>query len=224
MKTTSSIKVKNALSCDRVWDFLRVEAGFVKEFACSPFHVGSICPSSRVLAGQLVRMAREAEQSARHARSGLIIDLGAGPGPVTGELLRAGVTPARIVAVERSASFAKTFQKRYRHIPILTGDAVNLRQMLGAAYPDSPVTAIISSLPFRAIPKKITIRILRELHETLLERGGVLIQYSYLWWMKHTLANDGFSPKLSRLVLQNVPPARVESYVAEPGHPARLML
>ena len=225
MTQTPPAEKKMPLSCDRVWDFLRVEMGFVKEFACSPFHVGSICPSSRVLAGQLVDMAREAAGNARHAPdTGLIIDLGAGPGPVTGELLRAGIAPERIVAVERSSAFAKTFQKRYNTVPILTGDAANLRQILAAAYPDSPITAVISSLPFRAIPQKTTTRILRELHETLIERGGVLVQYSYVWWMKHTLENDGFTPKLSRLVLQNVPPARVESYVVEPESPPEPML
>ncbi|SBW09766.1 putative Methyltransferase type 11 [uncultured delta proteobacterium] len=216
---------KRGFSSDRLMDFLRVEMGFVKEFACSPFQVGSICPSSRALAGQLVSLARDAaEYAPLAATEGLIIDLGTGPGPVTGELLRAGISPGRIVAVERSPSFARTFRQRYRQVPLLIGDAVDLRQMLAEKYPDSPVAAIISSLPFRAIPRKIAVRILRELHETLLERGGVLIQYSYAWWMKHALSESGFSPRVSRLVLQNVPPARVEAYVAEPEYRPKLML
>ncbi|MCC8194313.1 MAG: hypothetical protein LIP28_06685, partial [Deltaproteobacteria bacterium] len=65
---------------------------------------------------------------------------------------------------------------------------------------------------------------LRELRATLLERGGVLVQYSYVWWQKNTLSKDGFAPSFSRLVFQNVPPARIESYVAEPEFRAKLML
>lgn len=221
MKNATSADNKHGSSSDRILDFLKVEMGFVKEFACSPFQVGSICPSSRALASQLVCLAQDAPSA---AAEGLIIDLGTGPGPVTGELLRAGISPKRIVAVERSPSFARTFRQRYRQVPLLIGDAADLRQMLAEKYPDSPVAAIISSLPFRAIPRKIAVRILRELHETLLERGGVLVQYSYAWWLKHALSKEGFSPRVSRLVLQNVPPARVESYVAEPEYRPKLML
>lgn len=207
------------------WDFLKIEMGFVKEFACSPFLVGSICPSSPVLAGQLAGMAQQAALKASQAAAdGLILDLGAGPGPVTAELLNIGVSPDRIVAVERSSAFAAAFKRRYRQVPILTGDAANLRQMLAEHFPDKPVCAIISSLPFRSIPRKIASAILWELHATLREHGGVLVQYSYLWWMKHALREHGFKPLLSRLVFQNVPPARVESYIAEPEFRPRLML
>ncbi len=217
---------KRDFSCARLWDLLRAEADFVKEFACSPFHVGSICPSSRALASRLVSLAWDTAQSASPAvaANGLLIDLGAGPGPVTGALLRAGVAPERIVAVERSASFARTFTQRYRQVPLLVGDAADLRQMLATTYPATPVAAIISSLPFRAIPRKTASRILRELRETLIERGGVLVQYSYAWWLKDALCKEGFSPHESRLVFQNVPPARVESYVAELDHRPKLML
>lgn len=204
-------------SQNRLLDFLRVEMGFFKEFARSPFQVGSICPSSKALATHLVRMAQHpAHAACQEPDKGLIIDLGAGPGPVTGQLLREGIAPERIVAVERSPSFVRTFQTRYQQVPILMGDAANLRQLLAESHPEAPVCAIISSLPFRAIPQKITVRILRELRATLLERGGVLVQYSYVWWLKNTLGSQGFSPRLSRLVLQNVPPARVESYIPEP--------
>ena len=214
----------------RLWDFLKVEMGFVKEFACSPFLVGSICPSSRMLAAQLVGMAQNAACSApatgaaANAAGGLVIDLGAGPGPVTGELLRAGISPDRIVAVERSPAFAAAFKRRYRQVPILTGDAADLRRMLAEHFPDAPISAVISSLPFRSIPRKIAANILWELNAALAERGGVLVQYSYIWWMKHALGAHGFKPVQSRLVIQNVPPARVESYVVEPEFRPKLML
>ena len=221
MKQPSPADKKRPFSYDRFLDTIRVEMGFVKEFARSPFQVGSICPSSHALAAQLVGMAQNA---ARTNPAGLIIDLGAGPGPVTGELLRVGVAPERIVAVERAQSFIRTFQHRYRNVPILAGDAANLRQMLAETHPGATISAIISSLPFRAIPQKIAARILRELHATLLEHGGVLVQYSYVWWQKNTLSKEGFAPQTSKLVIQNVPPARVESYTAISTLKPKLML
>lgn len=207
---------RDAAPSKKLWDFLKVEMAFVKEFACAPFHVGSICPSSRTLASQLAGMAQNPLGGVA-AADGLIIDLGAGPGPVTGELLRAGVAPERIVAVERSPSFTKAFRDRYRQVPIFTGDAANLRHLLDSRYPDTPICAIISSLPLRAIPRKAARDILREMHAALTERGGTLVQYSYWWWTKHSLRSQGFAPCNSRLVLQNVPPARVECYTPEPG-------
>lgn len=225
MKDATPAAEKRDFSCDRLWEFLKIEMGFVREFACAPFQVGSICPSSRALASQLVNLARNpAESAPLSSVEGLVIDLGAGPGPVTGELLRAGVSPERIVAVERSASFARTFNQRYCQVALLIGDAADLRRMLDETYPDTPVAAIISSLPFRAIPRKAASRILWELRETLIERGGVLVQYSYLWWQKDALRKEGFSPHRSRMVLQNVPPARVEAYVAEREYRPKLML
>lgn len=218
---------KPAPQRNKRWDFFMAEMGFFKEFVCSPFLVGSICPSSRMLAAQLVGMAQDAARNAPAAKAapnGLFIDLGAGPGPVTGELLRAGTPPDRIVAIERSPAFAAAFKRRYRQVPILTGDAVDLRRMLAENFSDTPVSAIISSLPFRTIPRKVTANILWELTSTLSERGGVLVQYSYIWWMKHALGAHGFKPVQSRLVIRNMPPARVDSYVVELAFPPKLML
>lgn len=197
----------------------------MKEFASSPFHVGSICPSSRWLALRLVGVAQKAALAASTMpEEGLILDLGAGSGPVTRELLRAGVSPQRIVAIERSRSFGAAFKRKYRHVPLLVGDAAHLRALLADAYPNVPIAAVISSLPFRSIPRKITEAILLELRQTLTERGGALVQYSYAWWMKDALLPYGFTPLSSHLVIQNFPPARVEAYRATPCAPRQMFL
>ena len=192
----------------RLFEKIRVEAGFVKEFVCAPLHVGSICPSSKALTEALVRMAMVGDE-------GLVIDLGAGSGIVTTELLKAGLPPERVAGVELSPGFAKTFTRLHPNVPMLVGDARNLGKLLGATYKDYRIAAIISSLPLRVLPAPVVREIMHEVRAVLAARGGCLVQYTYAWWMSYPLRRFGLVPKAARVVFKNVPPAKVERYVAK---------
>jgi phospholipid N-methyltransferase len=191
----------------RLFEQIRVEAGFVKEFVSAPFHVGSICPSSKALTETLIRMARVRED-------GLVVDLGAGSGIVTTELLKAGVPAERIVGVELSPGFSKTFSRLHPNVPILTGDARNLGSLLANSVVPQRIAAIISSLPFRVMPNLVVGEIVREIRSVLASWGGCLVQYTYAWWMSYPLRRYGLQPKGARVVFKNMPPAKVERYVA----------
>ncbi len=199
---------RHSAPAGRLFERIRVEAGFVKEFVRAPFHVGSICPSSKALTETLIRMARVGEE-------GLVIDLGAGSGIVTAELLKAGLPAERIVGVELSPGFSKTFSRLYPSVPILTGDARNLGGLLGGNFARQNIAAIISSLPLRMMPNRVVGEIVREIRAVLAARGGCLVQYTYAWWMSYPLRRFGLKPKGARVVFKNVPPAKVERYVAE---------
>lgn len=184
---------------------IRLETRFMTEFMRAPFNVGSVCPSSRALTQTLVRMADL-------SGSGLVIDLGAGSGIVTRELLLCGVAPERILAVELSPGFRKAFSEQCPGVTMITGDARELGSLLEAHAPGRGIGTIISSLPLRIMPDSVVAAVMRELRGVLAERGGTLLQYSYFWWMNFPLRRFGFAPRSSRLVLKNVPPARVEDY------------
>ena len=187
---------------------IKVDAGFIKEFVTAPLHVGSICPSGKALTAMLVRMAHACK------RQGLVVDLGAGSGIVTAALLQAGVPPERIVAVEISDGFSQAVSRLHPEVPILTRDARRVGAMLAEHAPGQPICSIISSLPLRVIPAPIVTEIARELQSVLAERGGMLVQYSSAWGMQYPLRKYGLSPRAAGLVMKNIPPARVESYVA----------
>jgi phosphatidylethanolamine/phosphatidyl-N-methylethanolamine N-methyltransferase len=146
---------------------------------------------------------------------GLTIDLGAGTGIVTECLLRRGVMPMSIVAVECCKSLARSLQSKYTQVLVLNEDAGNLGALLDAERQGEPVRAVLSSLPFRAMPRHIVAGIARELRRVLHERGGCLIQYSYLWWQRYPLRKFGFAPRHRCLVVKNVPPAVVEVYTVQ---------
>jgi phospholipid N-methyltransferase len=199
------------------WGKVRTISAFLKEFAHSPLHVGSICPSSRFLTSALVDIMDDAAGALHsHDCPGLIIDLGAGSGIVSETLLRMGVSPERIVAVEISPGFAQVFQRRCPGVRLLIGDARHLGALLDEYAPATPVTGIISSLPLRVFPAWLIGEILQEIKNVMSQRGGSLIQYTYAWWMRYPLSQYGFMPYASRSVLRNLPPAKVESYLAPP--------
>jgi phospholipid N-methyltransferase len=188
-----------------VWSQIRTSSTFFKEFAQAPSHVGSICPSSRALTAALIQAARVNE-------SGLIIDLGAGSGIVSEELLKAGIAPERLLAIEISPGFAGVFARRCPQVPLFIEDARKLSLILKRYGRQRPISGIISSLPLRIMPSPLVEEIMTEMRQVLDTRGGSLIQYTYAWWMRYPLTRYGFKPIASRLVLKNIPPAKVESY------------
>lgn len=178
---------------------------FFKSFVRSPLSVGSICPSGNALVSMLT-------QQCTIQTNGLIIDLGAGTGVVSNRLIQAGINPERILAVEIAPHLAKLFTKLYPMVSIAIGDARNLQTILNKHKPNQPVSLIISSLPFQSLPKELVLQITSTLQCIMKQHNCPLVQYSYAWWMEYPLEKYGFLPQESKIVLKNMPPARVEWY------------
>lgn len=178
---------------------------FFKEFILSPATVGSICPSSAALAFSLI-------SAAPADADGVMVDLGAGSGIVSEQLLKSGVPAERIIAIEKSPGFADAFARRCPEVPLVIGDARSLEKILHDKARDCRINAIISSLPLKSIPAGAVAEIMWEIQSVLQKRGGILIQYTYALWSCHSLRRYGFKPGGSQIVMGNLPPAKVESY------------
>ena len=118
---------------------------FIKEFIKSPASVGSICPSSPELASSLINAVPDNNDN------GLIVDLGAGSGVVTEQLIKIGISPKSIIAIEKSSGFIRIFNKRCPGIPLIISDACSLENILCQYKPECRIKAIISSLPLRSL-------------------------------------------------------------------------
>lgn len=182
---------------------------FMSQFIRHPLTVGSVCPSSMALAKALFSRVP-------HEDIGLIIDLGAGTGSVSYGMLRAGVPRERIIAVEALPGFGEAFAERCPGVRFIEGKAEQLGAVLDREAPGRGISAIVSSLPFRVLGPKLGDAILREIQSVLRERGGLLIQYTYAWWLTYPLQKRGFEPASASIVWKNIPPARVESYKSLP--------
>ena len=141
------------------------------------------------------------------------MDLGAGSGVVSRELLKSGVAPERILAVDISGRFREIFRKHCVGLELHTGDARNLEDLINEYNPALPLQAVISSLPLRVMPGRLVSEIMSETRKVLRRRGGVLIQYTYAFWLHSALGPYGFMIEKRRFVPVSVPPALVEKSI-----------
>lgn len=139
---------------------------FFRQFLRSPSKVGSVCPRSRLLSCTLVEMSLE-----NPAPYGLIVDLGAGSGVISRQLLQHGVPPERILAVDISEHFHKVFSKHCPDVELHVGDARYLEKIISKHFPSLPLQAVISSLPLRCMPPGAIAEIMLEIRNILRKKG-----------------------------------------------------
>lgn len=178
---------------------------FVERMARNPRAIGAISPASPALAEA---MAREIDFS----RPGRVLELGPGTGAVTRALVRRGLGPERVLAVEADSTFARILRQRFAGLEVIEGDATDARRVEALG----PFIGIISSLPLLNFPPHeragVVLALLR-----LLPPGAPFVQYSY-----------GVRPPLPRLaelrvslahkVWRNLPPARVWVFRTRADH------
>ncbi|MFT5644738.1 MAG: phosphatidylethanolamine/phosphatidyl-N-methylethanolamine N-methyltransferase [Janthinobacterium sp.] len=163
----------------------------------APDLVGAIAPSSVFLARTLCRHAHGAQH---------LIELGAGTGAVT-QRLRESFPTATLVVVERDAPMAAALRLRFLTC-IVVADAIQSRQDLFSDIPDESV--IVSSLPFRSLPKIVAEQIISLLKDFLLASPTRrLVQYTYGQRVPFDSPHPGLVWKRQKLVLRNIPPAWV---------------
>lgn len=143
-------------------------------------------------------------------REGLVVELGGGTGAVTAALLKHGVPPWKIVVVERSPTLAHHLRQRFPQLRIIQGDAAHLGQLLSHEK-IKKIGSIVSSLPLRSLQPATTHAIGRQF-ETLLEAGGLLVQYTYDLRGTQSRLLPRFHRLSSKIVWSNLPPARVDVF------------
>lgn len=174
---------------------------FLKELVRAPRNTGALCPSSPALAR---RMAEAISPSI--IKSGYLVELGAGTGSVTEALLGGGVPPERLVVVEKSEPLALCLRERFPQANILCCGAEEI-----AARTGRPVRAIVSSLPFRSLPRAVCETIMTEV-EDILAPGGIFVQFTYALVGEMPFVPKSFRKLRSSVVICNIPPAKVEVF------------
>jgi phosphatidylethanolamine/phosphatidyl-N-methylethanolamine N-methyltransferase len=169
---------------------------FVERMARNPRAIGAISPASPALAEA---MAAQIDFSAR----GRVLELGPGTGAITKALIRRGLGPERVLAVEADHTFARMLRARFPRLEVIEGDATDAAPIESLG----PFNGIISSLPLLNFPAHDRVGLVLALLR-LLPPGAPFVQYSY-----------GVRPPLPRThdvkialadkVWRNLPPARV---------------
>lgn len=180
----------------------------LRALAHNPRDMGTLFPSSPYLAGAMAGAV-----SPYMAKNGVFIELGAGTGPVTEALLKRGIPPERLIVIEKSPSLAECLQERFPHVAVRCCGA---EEMSACTPGGTRVSAIISSLPFRSLPREVSVSIMREVERTL-SPGGIFVQFTYALVGKMPFIPAEFRKVRTRLVPFNVPPAKVEVYLKPKG-------
>jgi phospholipid N-methyltransferase len=145
---------------------------FLRAFVANPRQVGAILPTSRWAVRAMLDLADV-------PRAELVVELGAGTGVQTGEILTRLAPNARLVSLEIDPDLAKLLDERYDdpRLQVVCDSAENLDAHLGGKRAD----VLVSALPYTSFEAGLRRRVL-DLLPVALAPGGVLlvIQYSPL--------------------------------------------
>jgi phospholipid N-methyltransferase len=169
---------------------------FLLAFLAHPRQVGAVLPTSRAAVRDMLDMA-----DVPAAR--LVVELGAGTGVQTGEILARLKPGARLVAVEIDPRLAQLLEERYDdpRLQVVRDSAEHLDAHLGGEKAD----IVVSALPYTSLEPGLRRRILDALPLSLAPGGvALVIQYSPL--MERELRRR-FTTVRRRISPWNVPPA-----------------
>ncbi|MGC9260500.1 MAG: class I SAM-dependent methyltransferase [Phycisphaerae bacterium] len=178
---------------------------FLQKFFRHGTRIASVWPSSRFMARASIRRA---DFSAAHC----IVELGAGTGPITSEIIKRLREPTRFVALERDPDFVTVLQQRFPQQPnvrILQGDVGRLDIILSdhGIAPQS-VDCFVSGLGTPSLPAAVRQRMFAAVR-TYLHPDGFFsniteVPFYYLRFYKSIFEQVSF-----QFVTRNVPPGGV---------------
>ncbi|MCF6743425.1 methyltransferase domain-containing protein [Blastococcus sp. KM273128] len=177
---------------ERVTDRLR----FLGAFLAHPRQVGAVLPTSRTAVRDMLDMADV-------PGADLVVELGAGTGAQTQEILARLRPGARLITLEIDPRLAKLLDERFDdpRVQVVCDSAENLADHLGDARAD----VVVSALPYTSLEPGLRRRILDVLPGAVAPGGTtVVIQYSPLLLPE---LRKRFGAVRWRVTPWNVPPA-----------------
>jgi phospholipid N-methyltransferase len=182
---------------------------FLTKFFRHGTAVGSVTPSSSWLARKLLK-------DIDFARARCIVELGAGTGPITEELLRRAGPQCRCIIVELDPDFCARLRARFPRAEVVEADACKLQELLEEKkIPQVDHVLCGLALPWFAKPDRD--RILDTVRRHLAPNGSFR-QLSYMPWLHTREYRRYFDDVHFRLVFCNIPPGGF--YVCQRPHVA----
>ena len=169
---------------------------FLRAFAANPRGVGAVLPTSRWAVRDMLDMADV-------AAADLVVELGAGTGVQTGELLARMHRGARLVAFEIDPRLAARLRERYddSRLQVVSESAEQVASHLGGRKAD----VVVCALPYTSLEQDLRRRLLDVLPRAVARAGTVLvIQYSPLLQAE---LHRRFASVRRRISPRTVPPA-----------------
>jgi phospholipid N-methyltransferase len=169
---------------------------FFRSFLANPRQVGAVLPTSRWAVRDMLSMANLPQ-----ARC--VVELGAGTGPYTGEILKQLRPDARFLAFEIDPDLAAVLCERFEdpRLRVINDSAANMENYLNG----TKVDAIVSAIPFTSLLEDAKQDVFREVSQVLAPEG-VMVQIQYSTVLQEELTQR-FASVRRRFSPLNVPPA-----------------
>ena len=175
---------------------LRERGRFFRSFLTSPRRVGAVIPTS-------ARAVRATLDLAPLEQARCVVEMGAGTGPYTRELLARLRPDARLLAFEIDPALARALADELRdpRLRVINDSAERVDSYLDGARAD----VIVSALPFTSLPAGVREDLLAAARRALAADGTMLVlQYSP--FIQRRL-EQVFGAVERRIVARNLPPA-----------------
>ncbi|MBX6312562.1 MAG: methyltransferase domain-containing protein [Isosphaeraceae bacterium] len=174
---------------------------FLGKFLRHGTKIASLAPSSPWL-------SRATVSNIDWARARVLVELGAGTGPITRALAERARPDCKVIVLERDADFTTLLRERFGALPhfeVIEGDCRDLAAILA----DRGITqadAIISGLPVPSFPKDLQRELMRVVRRTL-SPEGTYNQITELPWVYQGFYRQFFDDVRFLFEPRNFPPA-----------------
>ncbi len=186
----------------------------MRAFLTQGKRIASFAPSSRF-------MARKILDGIDWATARTIVELGAGTGPITAELVKLARPDAKLVVVELDPTLCGRLRERFRGAPnvdVILGDATKFGELL-AERGIPKVDHVLSGLPLPSFPAGARDAILDTASRTI-AAGGTFRQLTVMPLIYYKMYRRYFENVRFRFVPFNLPPGGVyvcRGYRGTPG-------
>lgn len=175
---------------------------FFSKFVAKGRQISSAVPSSPSMVASVL-------ENVDFSRPATIVELGAGTGPITGQILEQLRPHHRFVAVENDRDFCEILRRRFPEVTLLESDAAKLADPL-AKLGIHKVDYVLSGLPTPSLPLRSTMRLMQWLRESLTPNGRfvqiTVVPVLFLNFYRRLFEQVSYSS-----VWMNVPPGGVYS-------------
>jgi phospholipid N-methyltransferase len=171
-----------------------------RKFLANARTVATVAPSSRAL-------ARATVSGIDWANAQTVVELGAGTGPITEELVKAAPPGIRLIINEFLPDFCRALRQRFPSLDVAEGDARRLEGML-TDRDISHVDYILSGLPLTHFKPADRDAVMDQVG-LVLRLDGEFRQLTTAPWLYQRLYRRYFREVTFRLVLWNLPPGGV---------------
>ena len=174
---------------------------FLGKFLKHGTAIASLAPSSPWLSRTTVR-------NVDWDRAKVVVELGAGTGPITRVLAEKARPDCRVVVLERDPDFARILRERFQgraNFDVVEGDVRDLTSIL-EGLGISRVDAVISGLPVPSFPKDLQRDLFRVVKKILVP-GGTYNQITEMPWVYLGFYRRFFQDVQFAFEPRNLPPA-----------------